>query len=236
VAVHRRLIYRPGVEYAELYRTGRTRTVELGRTLPPAEVATRVPGCPEWTVKDVYAHLSGVAADALAGRLEGVATDPWTKRQVDARVAMPLSEILDEWERNGPIFDELLAGGGPPQLVIDTWTHEQDLRAALDRPAHRDDALVRFAVQALVGRFVDQWPALGHPPVVIEGESGRWELGALSAAAAITLRASDFELARGLLGRRSRAQMLAWDWRGGDPEPFIADLVVFAFASEDQKA
>lgn len=219
------------MEFAELYRTGRARTVELGRTLAPEDVTRRVPGCPEWTVKDVYAHLAGVASDAIAGRLEGVATDPWTKRQVEERAGTPLSAILDEWEAKGATFDELIKAGGPPQLIIDAWTHEQDLRGALDKPANRDDELTRFAADALVEFMVDKWRGLDHPPVVIHGDHRTWELGDSSAGPAVTVRASDFELARGLLGRRCRAQMLAWDW-DGDPEPFIDDLVVFSFAAE----
>ena len=40
------------------------------------------------------------------------------------------------------------------------------------------------------------------------------------------LATSDFELARILIGRRSRAQMLAAGWTG-DPEPVVDLLPVF---------
>jgi hypothetical protein len=52
--------------------------VALGRTLDDAQADRVVPACPDWTVRDAYAHQAGVSADILAGRMDGVATDEWT--------------------------------------------------------------------------------------------------------------------------------------------------------------
>ncbi len=70
-----------------LYREGRERLVELGSTLSDESAAAAERACPGWAVRDVYAHLSGIVAAALAGRMEGVTTDPWTQRQVDELAA-----------------------------------------------------------------------------------------------------------------------------------------------------
>jgi aminoglycoside phosphotransferase len=53
---------------------------------------------------------------------------------VEARRHLSLSEVLDEWEANGPAMDQLVASLGDamdPRLFIDEWTHEQDVRGTL---------------------------------------------------------------------------------------------------------
>src|SRR5258706_272293 len=66
------------MDIAALYLEGRVRLLALAADIDDEAVATKVPTCPQWTVHDVYAHQGGAAADILAGRLEGVATDAWT--------------------------------------------------------------------------------------------------------------------------------------------------------------
>src|SRR3954462_336182 len=99
-----------------------------------------VPTCPRWSVHDVVAHLTGVVSDALDGRLDGVATDPWTAAQVDARRDHSVRDMLAEWNTRAPAFEELLDGMGEPgrQAVGDAVTHEHDIRAALRVPAARE--------------------------------------------------------------------------------------------------
>ena len=215
----------------EMYRAGRIGMVEIGRSLSDEEAEGRVPACPEWTIREVYAHQAGVVADALAGRLDGVATDPWTARQVEERKDDTLGEILDEWESIVEPFEAFLeTGAAPPQVIIDQWSHEQDLRGALDRPGNRDDERAKFCVEALAGMRGESWQ---HAPIEVIGDSGTWRLG--QGEPQITLRGSDYDLARALLGRRSRAQVEAMDWTG-DPTPILDHLVVFAYSAEDQPA
>ena len=56
----------------------------------------------EWTVKDVVAHLCGACEDILAGRLEGVATDPWTEAQVARFEGADLEVVDTSGLVNGP--------------------------------------------------------------------------------------------------------------------------------------
>ena len=215
----------------EMYRTGRIGMIDMGRSLSDEQAAMRVPACPLWSIKDVYAHQAGVVADALAGRLEGVTTDPWTARQVEERKDRSLAEVLDEWESIVEPFEAFLdSGAAPPQVIIDQWSHEQDVRGALDRPGNRDDERATFCVQALAGLRSESWE---HAPVEVVGDSGTWRFG--TGAPQITLRASDYDLARALLGRRSRAQVEAMDWTG-DPTPILDHIVVFSYSAEDQPA
>ena len=97
----------------------------------------RAPATPEWRVHDLLAHLSGVAADIVQGNLAGVATDPWTAKQVEARRDWTLEQLLGAWDEDGSAVDATIDGLPPGtfgQLLFDTWTHEQDLRGALGVP------------------------------------------------------------------------------------------------------
>ena len=217
---------------AELYREGRQRLLALAGELTEDDAAVSVPTCPEWTVKDVYAHQAGVPTDIIDGRLEGLATDKWTARQVVARRDRSLATIVAELAEAGAQLDALLAAAGDAvdhRLVIDQWTHEQDIRGALRRPGSRDAAAVSFAVATMVGRFGRAWPTLGLAPVRVVGSSGEWILGEGEVVA--TMRASDFELVRVLVGRRSRTQAMSlWE---GDGEPYVDHLVAFQFSPID---
>ena len=215
----------------EMYRAGRIGMIELGRSLSDDQAAMRVPACPLWSIKDVYAHQAGVVDDALAGRLDGVTTDPWTALQVEKRKDNTLGEVLDEWESIVEPFEAFLeTGAAPPQVIIDQWSHEQDIRAALDRPGNRDDERATFCVKALAEFRLESWK---HTPYEVIGDSGSWRFG--TGEPQVTLRACDYDLARALLGRRSRAQVEAMDWTG-DPTPILDHFVVFSYSDEDQPA
>lgn len=216
----------------EHYRATRQRLTELAATLTDDDAATSVPACPGWTVKDVYAHLAGVCADSVAGNLEGVASDPWTARQVEARRDRSLVEVVAEWNDVAPALESFLATGKGftvTMALVDVWTHEQDVRGALGRPGGRDVELVPFLLDGSIAAFASSWDAKGLPPVRVIGSTREWDLGA--GAAAATLRASDFELLRIFLGRRSRAQVLS-QWEG-DGRPFVEALCFFRPAEDD---
>jgi uncharacterized protein (TIGR03083 family) len=203
----------------------------LGRD-PSAVQDLPVPACPEWRVRDVAAHLAGVVADVLAGRLDGVATDPWTAAQVDARRHLDLAQILDEWTAIAPQFETAASALGArldARALIDTWTHQQDLRAALGEPPSPDPLGCRHTAISLL-RSIEQRMDDGLLPsfgIVLDGTV----CGDRSDTALV--RTTAFEWSRALLGRRSRAQVLRWPWDGISPAPFVDELVVFDWAPED---
>jgi len=218
------------MKFGEMVRAGRVEMIGIGRSLSADEAETIVPGCPEWTIRQVYAHQAGVVADVLAGRLEGVATDPWTARQVEERANRPLAAILDEWEAGAPQFEDGVMEGGPREVIFDQWTHEQDIRAALGRPGNRDDERARFCVDALASGMSSSWT---HEPFTIITDGRPWQFG--DGDPKVTLRTTGFDFVRMCFGRRSRGQVLAMDW-DGDPQSFVDDLVIFAWATQDQPA
>jgi uncharacterized protein (TIGR03083 family) len=221
---------------AEHYNRGRHVLTELSLDLTPEQAATPVPACPGWTVKDVYAHLAGVAADMLAGNLEGVATPPWTAKHVADRADRSLSEIVLEWSQTGPRVDEALRAigdVGTERIVSDIWSHEQDVRGALSKPGSRDVPRLSFAVDHGLKRFSADWP--DHLPTVeVTSESGRWVLG--TGEPEVRLATSDYEIGRALIGRRSRTQYLALDWTPAEPDvvgPIVDHLHVFPMPESD---
>lgn len=216
----------------EHYRAARERLTALAATLTDRDAATPVPACPGWTVKDVYAHLAGVCADSAAGNLEGAPGDAWTARQVEARRGRSLGEVVAEWNAVAPALEAFLATGTGftvTMALVDVWTHEQDVRGALGRPGGRDVELVPVLLDRSIAAFASSWAAKGLPPARVAGSTREWNLGDGDAAA--TLRASDFELLRIFLGRRSRAQVLArWE---GDGRAFVDALCFFRPAGDD---
>jgi uncharacterized protein (TIGR03083 family) len=208
-------------EIAAAYAGGRARISQLVAHLDEQEAGTAVPGCPGWTVKDVVAHVTGICADILAGNLDGVATDPWTAAQVEARRLSPVSQIVDEWSELGPQVEAALPsfpGEPAAQLVADLTTHEHDLRGALARPGARDSDAVAIGVGFVAPNFLSWLADLGLPALSLRAGESEWVTDGVRPVA--TLSADPFELLRALTGRRSEAQLrqLTWD---GDPEPYL---------------
>jgi uncharacterized protein (TIGR03083 family) len=204
-------------EVGAAYAACRGRITDLVGSLDGDAADVRVAGCPEWSVHDVVAHVAGVVDDAMAGRLDGVATDPWTAAQVEARRGRPLSEILAEWEAQAPDFEGLLDAIGAPgrQAVADLVTHEHDLRAALAAPGARDSDAVAIAFGFVAPAFVAAAAERGIP-LRVRSEEGS-EFGDDGGP---TLAGERFALLRAMTGRRSVRQLRGMQW-DGDAEPFL---------------
>jgi uncharacterized protein (TIGR03083 family) len=207
-------------DIGNVYAEGRERISGIVTALEPDQQLAPVPACPEWTVHDVVAHLSGVCADILAGNLEGVATDPWTATQVRNRKEWPTAEVVAEWSELAPQV-EANAGAFPreagEQWVADLTTHEHDIRGAVSQPGARDSSGVDIGLQFAVTLGLEFSLKAQHLPAlrVVAGDR-EWTVG--GDAAATTVSASPFDMLRAVTGRRSRNQILAFDWNGGDPE------------------
>ena len=202
----------------------------LGRELTDADAELAVPACPAWTVRQVFAHQAGVAADILGGRLEGVATDPWTDRQVTERADRSLTEILDEWDGDAPRLREAMAPLGDavdPRLVVDVWTHEQDVRGAVGRPGARSGPVVDWLLVAAGNHLQQKVDGAGLPAVAIDTGAGP------EPSAGDSVSVDPFEFARALTGRRSLDQIRAWNWSVEDPEPYVTLIPAFSARTTD---
>lgn len=84
-----------------LYGDVRARVSDILRSADTDALDASAPATPEWRVRDIGGHLSGICADIVTGNLDGVASDPWTAAQVEARRAWPVERLLTEWDEMG---------------------------------------------------------------------------------------------------------------------------------------
>lgn len=214
-----------------LYRETRARLAELICGLDAADLGTRVPACPEWTVRDVLAHLVSIPEDAAAGRLTGIPTEEFTAQQVARFAGLPVPEILARWAASAPDFEQAVAAREVWPAVIDLATHEQDVRGAVGQPGARDCAAIRQGIERLLTSI--------ESPVRlrITTEDGTYlagpEVGAESTDGPLTLSTTRFEAFRWRMGRRSLAQLAAMTWSAEPPEGLLRQLAIFGPAATD---
>jgi uncharacterized protein (TIGR03083 family) len=211
--------YASDADTGAVYAAGRDRLCELAGALDTAAASTAVPACPAWTVKDVYAHVVGISADVVAGRVESLGSDAWTAAQVGARRDATLAEVCAEWAGLGPAIDALTAADPflGLRLNADLVTHEHDIAAALGRAADRAGDAVRLGLVRYVPTFLDRVAAAGLAPVVVRCGARVW--GAEPGAVAV--EGSALDLLRSVSGRRTLHQVrtqLRWQ---GDPGPYL---------------
>jgi uncharacterized protein (TIGR03083 family) len=206
-----------------------------------------VPACPGWKVRDVLAHVVGLARDSVAGNLptmdlleqwrddEVVETrDRMTAEQVDRVADRSIEDLVTDWQGLNDRLTPMLSGAIPfpdpaplglgAVLVTDLVIHDQDVRGALGCPRAADGpasslalATYCFAVDYRIRQLA--LPALG----VRHGERRRI-LG--NGEPAATVSGERFELLRAFGGRRSREQLLALDW-DGDPSAYVRLLPAY---------
>lgn len=212
-----------------IYRDARVRMSTLARTLTDDQLATVTPGCPEWTVRDVCAHVGGSAADIVAGRVEGAGGPEWTARQVAERRETALDAVLDEWAAAGPAVDAAIAARQLPlRLVFDLLTHEADVHEALG--LGRPDPTGWGAVApALATRRTKTFAGPGTLVLHVAGETYSGGDG----DPVTELRVDPYELFRGVISRRSREQMLGWEW-SGDADSVVDQLPELGPREDDQ--
>lgn len=219
---------------AQVYEASRKRMITLAGELTVDQEALTVPASPLWTVADVYRHLVGLPSDILRGNLEGRGTSAWTAAQVATRSGDTLAEVCAEWAVSGPKFESLIAeqGFALARPCFDVWTHEQDVLGALGRTGDRADPALPTLVASLLALLRDGWAANPDLPAiefVVDGASHHYGAGKPE----LVLRSTGYEFVRTIISRRSRAQMLAADWTGENPERVFGALCRFDLPEQD---
>ncbi|MEU5262377.1 maleylpyruvate isomerase family mycothiol-dependent enzyme [Amycolatopsis sp. NPDC021455] len=173
----------------------------------------RVPACPEWTVTDLLGHLTAIAGRVLA-RHGGSPAAP------SATADVP--ELLDHWDDVGEELDRRLEDAGGRSgavMVMDAYTHELDLGAALGVAPPEDHAARVPSFEVLVSGLSGSIAAHGLPSLRLRTTAGEeWTAGGGRPAATVTAPAHD--LYRALAGRRSLAQLAALTWSAA-PGPWL---------------
>jgi uncharacterized protein (TIGR03083 family) len=212
-------------DFAAIYRDIRIGLFSLADDLTGEEWATLAPATPKWTVKDLYAHLAGVAADVLAGNVVVPGSDEWTAKQVSDRAAQSPEQVCAEWAETGPGLEELLSqvGSGLSAPVIDIWHHDQDARNAIGHHANRAGEGLRLALRS--GNAIGPKIAAARLPALAVSTAGYERLFG-DGEPAVEVSGDPYEMARAFMGRRSLDQISAFDWTG-DPEPYLPHFSVF---------
>jgi uncharacterized protein (TIGR03083 family) len=206
-----------------LYQQTMERIAELV-SAPDVSVDAAVAACPGWSVRDVLAHVAGVAQDWAAGRRSAPPSDEQTAVQVARFDGLGVDRILRAWGDAAAQLPQLAREGiGPP--LGDIVVHEHDIRDALGRPGDRDSAAVQYVSDQLLRTLV---PPV---PVRILVEDGEYRCGP-DVQPVIDLKTTRFEAVRWRTGRRSRRQMAAMAW-SGDPAPVLDRLYLFGPSTAD---
>ncbi|WP_285659916.1 maleylpyruvate isomerase N-terminal domain-containing protein [Actinomycetospora sp. NBRC 106375] len=194
------------------------RVIALVTDLTAERSATIVPACPDWTVRDLLSHMVGLGADVVAGNEPDDHNEAWTAAQVEARRGEDVAALVAEWGRIADPLRAWMAEHGTRPLG-DVTIHEQDLRGALREPGGQDTPAMAAMRERFAGRLEARLDD-GLAPIALLGGSWTWCSAGEAADAAVEVRASDFDLARALMARRSAAQLRRWTTRG-DVGPYL---------------
>lgn len=200
---------------AQIYADARDQLVARLLSCSPEQIATLLPACPEWTVRDVAAHLSGLVAEVIAGVEPPRGSDQATSRQVNDRAEMSIEQILAEWQANADaIFaamshDENTALG----LSADLAVHIHDICEGLGMVAEENDPATLLGARRYRGLLQERVADRLNIALTVDLTDTR----ALAppnpdAEVQITLRATPHNFLRAVTGRRSRADVLSMDW------------------------
>ncbi|HEY5437481.1 MAG TPA: maleylpyruvate isomerase family mycothiol-dependent enzyme [Acidimicrobiales bacterium] len=211
-------------EQRDAYESAHARIDALVRTLNDEQLATNVPCCPQWTVKDVIGHLTGVLEDRVAGRMPTGGFGDWTNAQVERHRGESLESVLSAWNALPKEISD-----APPSfasLSFDVVTHEHDINHALGVAGNRSSSSVRVGAERARGRMSSMLVDGGAPGVVATTEDGTHHVeGAL---APIELATSRYSFMRLTTGRMSRQQAEALNWTG-DPTAVLEALFADGF-------
>jgi uncharacterized protein (TIGR03083 family) len=241
------------VELDTVYRGVQERWIAALKGAGPGAANTPVPACPSWSVRDVTAHVTGLAEDAASGSLpamdlleqwrdETVATarDTMTARQVDRAGDEPLDALIARWEGATERVAPMMRGeaafpagtllGLEAVLVTDLTVHAQDVFGALGAPQLREGAPISLAIATYAFGVDYRVRQLGLAPLVIAYDGKTRTIGDPAGEPGARVEAGCFDIVRALAGRRSRAQIAALDWQG-DPEPYLG--IIPAYGERD---
>ncbi len=197
---------------------GRVRELMAG--VDDEQAARPVPSCPDWTVTQLLAHMVGLGADVVRGDEPDDHNSAWTQRQVDERRTASVGDLLAEWDTLlAPLQQWMREHTTRP--LGDVVIHEQDLRGALGVPGGQDTDGLAAVRDRMVARFATRLATTeGLGPIALVGDRWTWVSSGAVDDADVVVRASDFELARAVISRRSADQLRGWTERG-DIEPYL---------------
>lgn len=206
------------------YRGQREALTELYAGLSSEQLATAVPGCPQWVVRDVLSHLVGLTADVCSQNMDNAGSPAWTQAQIDARADASVAEVLEEWDKRAVGFEAAIPEMGMLGTIF-TWDvtlHGDDVREALGLPLGSSETHA-MTLDGIIGQADRRAEGIGT--LTLRAGDGEWTIGSGSPTASVTAPGAG-ELARVVGARRTDVQVLALDWTG-DPTPWLDTLPLF---------
>jgi len=206
-------------DFPAIYLSHRERLTALVVGLDDDVLASTVPATPLWTVKDAFAHVTGVASDYTTGRLDDAPSEPWTRRQVEDRSDRTVQEIAAEWSDLGPTIEAVLqvSGRAMSAMVMDVVMHHCDVMGVVGLRSPHDDEGLRLCLRAS-NTIAPRLDAADLPALRIRIEGFDRVLG--TGEEGITVSGESFDITRALFGRRSLDQIAEFDW-SADPTPYL---------------
>jgi hypothetical protein len=197
---------------ATAYDQVRARVIELVTDIDREEAARVVPACPDWSVHELVAHLTCMAAALADGDLPGGDIPAWLDALVARGRALSIAEMVAAWpgvDRLAPFL------AGDALLLVDLVVHEHDLRAALGRPAVRTGPEQALALRGALANLDPAFLAAGLGAIEVRHDGDVWR--SRDADVGWTVAADPWEATRLLESRRTRDEVLATPGRGGGP-------------------
>lgn len=175
----------------------------------PGAAGVPVPACPDWTVRDLLAHLVEVCWWEHGRMTNGAQAAP------EGLTEKSLAELLADWASIGDRIERLMAGGKPGSnavLAMDVFAHELDVRYALEESSPADHPSYPGALDLVVRGFAGAVGAHGLPALQIETAGAQWVAG--SGVPEVTVSGERHDLFRSLTGRRTLGQIGELTWTG----------------------
>ena len=207
-------------EMGDLYDAGLDEVGRLTGELSSEQLATVVPATPEWTVRQVIAHLAGGAADANSGRMDGAPGSAWTARHVAEREDAALADLVAELHATRAGIVASTEDNPRPAIVWNLSVHLADVHEALGLPVLAEH--LWEPVLAGVAPY-----RLAEVPATVRSGGDAWGSGGP------VVEVGRYELFRALFSRRSRTQMQAWGSPALTAEQ-LDGLPVFGPRDDDQ--
>ncbi len=225
---------------ATAYEDGLRRLVGIVGPLGPGQLERTVPACPAWTVRQLLAHVAGVAEDCSRGAFFAGALDAWHDEQathqreqwtaghVAARAGLPVDTVLEQLRRDGDAFVAALRSGRGPAVEVPAWmltapvgdlaVHLEDLAEAVGAEPDPAAPIWRAGFELYLRWLSTRLRSRCLPALRLTDGRSEWVAG--DGIPAATVRAGRGELFRMVSGRRSGAwiRTLPWD---GDPAPYV---------------
>jgi uncharacterized protein (TIGR03083 family) len=215
---------------------------------------TPVPASPQWTVRDVVAHLTGLASTGADGTFPSdlnlleqfrdddvvAARNTFADGQVERRLMTSPVDVVAEWDAIEPILLDRIRGdvtgvdplpsGFDAVLVADICVHGDDVASALGRTPDRTSPASGIAFATYAFGVDYRLRVLGLPALTFRYGGKERTVG--DGPPHATVSADRWELLRVVAGRRSRSQIEALAWTG-DPDPYLGLLPAYGERPDD---